>query len=545
MFPTGKPLVSAFLWLIRRKPLWFGLTLVLTALPAWAKLNVAVLRPHLAYPSQQAPWVEPFLQHELTRQLQLSGQFAVMPPDVVEQWQLNRPNQSDTELLSAMEAEVGISLSIQKVLGRAQLRWRLLQRNGEDWTEEDWEQTIRWEDSEEVVFSLLQGLGRSPIFAELPPYPNRYDWAALERFFSWRQSAMLADLSSVDSLLQELDDLERTFPELAQWGAYHRAMLLVLKGTLRRPAHVPTLREAATALEPALELQPGASHYHTLNALIFFLQGEQPLAKSEAVQANADNPRMGPALILYGLTIGRQPQDGQSYIVSGLERYPFLREASPQRFPPYQVLAPDLERWLLPQVEEAEQEDYSTLMTEGEAQYRSGEWTRAERLFKRAQQADPQRPEPTVGLARLRLAQDDPAGSLAILNPLRKRFPKHPHVLLYYGYTLEQAGQLDDAEEAYRSALGNTPDNSRALLRLGTVLIKRGRLEEAKSFLESLTRKYPSYTVAWWNLGIAYHKLGQLKLAEQAWEQALVLEPDNLKIQQTLNQLQRDLRLNR
>ncbi len=528
---------------IRRQvwwPLLFSLALLLLPTWCWGKLQVTVLRPTLTYPSQSAPWLEPFLQFELTRQLQLSGQFAVMPPEIVELWQ-PRLKQNLQATLTEMQVEVGVSLSLQKVLGQAVATWQVLQHNGQEWTVQEWTQTLSWTDPAGVVDELLQGMGRSTIFAELDPWPPSYSWEGTEAFFRWRAQLTQIPPDTLDTRLTELDALESSYPELQQWIAYHRAMLLVLKATVRRPAHVPTLREAEDALKPAMELQPGASEQHALMALILHLKGEKPLAKSEAVQANATNPRLGPALILYGLTVGQRPQDGQNYIVSGLTHYPFLKEASPRDLPPYHVLAPELERWLVPSEDSGEQEDYATLMREGEAQYQAGEWTRAERYFKRAQQLEPDRPESPVFLARLRIAQEDLAGSLKLLDPLRKRFPNEPQVLLYYGYTLEKLGEMEAAENAYRDSLRNSPDNSRALLRLGTVLIKRGRLEEARSFLESLTRKYPTYTVAWWNLGITYHQLNELRLAEEAWSQALALEPNNLKIQRTLERVQQEI----
>ena len=108
---------------------------------------------------------------------------------------------------------------------------------------------------------------------------------------------------------------------------------------------------------------------------------------------------------------------------------------------------------------------------------------------------------------------------------------------LYLGYAHEKLGHHDRAEDAYRNTLNLRPDNPRALLRLSTVLIRRKRYDEAQSFLESLTKKYPGYAVAWWNLGVLHRKLGQPQQAQQAWEQALRVEPENERIRSSLMKL--------
>ena len=95
----------------------------------------------------------------------------------------------------------------------------------------------------------------------------------------------------------------------------------------------------------------------------------------------------------------------------------------------------------------------------------------------------------------------------------------------------------DRAEDAYRNTLDLRPDHPRALLRLSTVLIRRRRYDEAQSFLESLTKKYPDYAVAWWNLGVLHRKLGKPKQAQQVWEQALRVEPENERIRSALMKL--------
>ena len=53
------------------------------------------------------------------------------------------------------------------------------------------------------------------------------------------------------------------------------------------------------------------------------------------------------AMILYGLTIGKNPQAGTSFIKQGLRTYPFVAEPDSLWWQPYHVLVRDLEPWLV------------------------------------------------------------------------------------------------------------------------------------------------------------------------------------------------------
>jgi tetratricopeptide (TPR) repeat protein len=65
------------------------------------------------------------------------------------------------------------------------------------------------------------------------------------------------------------------------------------------------------------------------------------------------------------------------------------------------------------------------------------------------------------------------------MKSLAAAHPDNPFVQFGLGWTSRQGGDLAGAEDAYRLALKQWPDNDRLLNDLGTVLTMRGQFEEA------------------------------------------------------------------
>jgi len=95
------------------------------------------------------------------------------------------------------------------------------------------------------------------------------------------------------------------------------------------------------------------------------------------------------------------------------------------------------------------------------------------------------------------------------------------------GYTLTQAGKLDEAMEHFERALRIRPDYPEAHNNLGVALTRAGRTQEAISHFEQALRLKPHYPDAYYNLGIALADAGRLQEAVVYYERALELKPDN------------------
>ena len=515
-----------------------------------ARPSVGVLSVNIDYPSKGLNWLGLYLQEELSLQLQLADRFSVISPDSMYHWnrRLNNSGQlesSSTELInsdiSKLKPDKLLTLSIQKVLNKLSVTWSI-HSFGETNSFQKIQNIHSWITPDKLIDSLLQDLKKGDkLFSDLTYFPLDYTWEGIRSFYQWRfKSVPTTNSSAWEEHKGELEALILSYPSMAASIRYYRAVLLIIESSMMRPAHVPSLNSAETDILAVMKVHPGNSAHHSLLSLLHYLRKEPLFAKQQANIANKINPGNGLALILYGLTIGKTPQAGASYIKKGLRLYPFVAEPSTYGWQPYHLLVKDLEPWLIASISQ-NAANYEQLMQSGMESYNSRLWSEARQSFEDASVLEPSLPEPLLGLAQLKLAQQDTQFALSLLTKLKKRFPRHADINLYLGYAHEKLKQHEKAESLYREVLHLNPEHHKALLRLGAVLIKLGKREEARSFLESLTKKYPMYTVAWWNLGIIYYQLGEIELAESAWEESLRLEPDNNQVRVRLEQLRAEL----
>lgn len=518
--------------------------------PLQARPTAGVLSVEIHYPSKGLNWLGLFLQEELSLQLQLADRFSVISPDSMRRWNqrlrnADLPESNSAELInstiSQLKPDKLLKLSIQKVLNQLSVTWSIYSF-GEKESFQKRQNIHSWITPDKLIDSLLKDLKKGDkLFSDLTYFPLGYTWEGVRSFYQWRLKTVPPTNSSAwEEHKGELEALILSYPSLAASIRFYRAVLLIIESSVMLPAHVPSLNSAETDILAAMKAHPGNVAHHSLLSLLHYLRKEPLFAKQQANIANKINPGNGLALILYGLTIGKTPQSGSSYIKKGLQLYPFVAEPSADGWQPYHVLIKDLEPWLVASISQNES-NYEQLMRSGKESYKAQRWSEARQAFEDASVLEPSLPEPLLSLAQLKLAQQDLQTAFSLLAKLRKKFPRHVEINLYLGYAHEKLKHHEKAESLYREVLHLKPEHHKALLRLGAVLIKLGKRQEARSFLESLTQKYPMYTVAWWNLGIIYYQLGELELAESAWEESLRLEPDNNQVRVRLEQLREEL----
>ena len=535
---------------LRKLPTALFATLFLTGLLhpeiIKARQSVGILSVNINYPSKGLNWLELFLREELSLQLQLAGRFSVITPDTMYLWDqrlseksLNQASFSyhDSTSLTLLKTDRLLELSIQKVLSQLSARWNIRSINENKSTDDN----HTWATPDELVENLLNNLEVDPFFGKLTHFPQGYSWNGVRNFFKWK----LKPVPSLGSKewqkhKEELESLLLNYPTLSSSIKVCRAVIFILESSVSYPAHVPTLILAEQDVSAAIKHHPGNAEHHTLLSLIHYLRRDHLYAKQQANIAEKINPGNGKAMILYGLTIGKTPQAGTSFIKQGLQTYPFVAEPDSLGWQPYHVLVRDLEPWLVTSNSEKVL-TYEQLMHSGKELYNDQRWFEANKFFEEASLLKPDLPEPVLYLARVKLAQYELRAALLQLSKLQSRFPKDPEINLYLGYAHEQLKRHQKAEKFYRQVLHFKPKHHKALLRLGAVLIKLGKHGEARSFLESLTRKYPLYSVAWWNLGIVYLNFGEMELAESAWQECLRLEPENNQVRIRLEQLREEM----
>ena len=514
-----------------------------------ARQSVGFLSVDVKYPSKGFNWLGLFVQEELSKQLQLDDRFYIITPDIMRRWNLHLRDtgQLTSKSKSLQNSEISqlnpsklIQISLQKVLNQISVTLSI-HSFGKSKSNLQIQNTHSWQSPDQLIASLLQNLGEyNKVFEKLIHFPQSYSWDGIKNFYQWRLKKLpFPNTPDWNAHKDELETFLTNYPSLASSIHFYKAVLFIIESRVLDTAFVPALNSAESEILDAMMHHPDNSEHHTLLSLIHYLRREPLFAKQHANIANHLNPSDGMSLILYGLTIGKNPQAGDVHIKRGLKLFPFVADPSPDGWQPYQTIIKDLEPWLISELPEKEN-SYEELMDLGQHDYNAQRWEKALQTFEDAAALQPSLPEPQLFIAKLSLAKQDPESALSLLTKLLKRFPKHAEIKLYLGYTHEKLKHLEKAENFYRQALHHKPEHHKALLRLGAVLIKIGKRREARSFLESLTNKYPFYSVAWWNLGIVYYQLGEMQLAETAWEEALRIEPDNNQVRLYLERLREE-----
>jgi tetratricopeptide (TPR) repeat protein len=95
------------------------------------------------------------------------------------------------------------------------------------------------------------------------------------------------------------------------------------------------------------------------------------------------------------------------------------------------------------------------------------------------------------------------------------------------GFRREQLGEWDEAEAAYRDALGRRPAPATARVGLARVLPRQGRHDEAIDELQTLLVDRPEEAGAHRLLGEALDAADRLEDAVRAWERAAALDPSH------------------
>lgn len=104
--------------------------------------------------------------------------------------------------------------------------------------------------------------------------------------------------------------------------------------------------------------------------------------------------------------------------------------------------------------------------------------------------------------------------------------------LVAMGRFYEQEQQIVLAKKAYYECLVKDPDCTPALLNMGLLLMKEDSLEKALRQFNTAIQTRPNSAEAYYQKGICFEKLKQQDSARNAFRQALVFAPNDLKIKQ-------------
>ena len=96
------------------------------------------------------------------------------------------------------------------------------------------------------------------------------------------------------------------------------------------------------------------------------------------------------------------------------------------------------------------------------------------------------------------------------------------------GLVYLQAGQFEESENAYNTALAEDPDRTVSRVNLAGQYIQNGRLDDALDQLDELIRIDPSFSTAYDTKGVIYESQGNLDEARESYSRALELDPNNV-----------------
>lgn len=109
------------------------------------------------------------------------------------------------------------------------------------------------------------------------------------------------------------------------------------------------------------------------------------------------------------------------------------------------------------------------------------------------------------------------------------------------GKAYANAGQLENALEAYNASLQFNPINAPVLLNIGVAHFKLGNTEDAITAFTQLARLDPTSPIPWVNIGVAREMEGNIPEAIRAYEKVIELAPEQVQIQQKLEILKTNL----
>ena len=118
-----------------------------------------------------------------------------------------------------------------------------------------------------------------------------------------------------------------------------------------------------------------------------------------------------------------------------------------------------------------------------------------------------------------------------------RRNPDDPAAWVAYGYALGRAGRDAEAIRAFQIALYQGPATPEVHFMLANMYLKHHQLKDALVHYEAALQRDSSYVGAWVNKGICLARMGNPEAAQQAWETALQLDPDQPSVKNYLANL--------
>ncbi len=123
------------------------------------------------------------------------------------------------------------------------------------------------------------------------------------------------------------------------------------------------------------------------------------------------------------------------------------------------------------------------------------------------------------------LDRGDVAGAIVQFRRATTLLATNANAWNYFGVALQRAGQLDEAANAYQTALKLDRDLVEAHYNFGTLLLAENQPDPAKAEFTAYTLRRPNDAAGWLKLGSAQLKSGEILAAERSFSTVLALKP--------------------
>ena len=169
-------------------------------------------------------------------------------------------------------------------------------------------------------------------------------------------------------------------------------------------------------------------------------------------------------------------------------------------------------------------QDTARMLNAALAHHQAGRLADAKALYAKILSAQPKHADALhfMGLLACQLGQTQAGVAL-----MRESIGAHPSPIYHnnLGNALRDAGELDEAIDAYRHAIAAKPDYAEAHNNLGNALREAGEAAQALGSCARAIELKPGYAEAYNNLGNALKDLGELAAAAASYGKAIAAKP--------------------
>ena len=133
--------------------------------------------------------------------------------------------------------------------------------------------------------------------------------------------------------------------------------------------------------------------------------------------------------------------------------------------------------------------------------------------------------------------EQDQAKRIKVLQMWLEYYPDDVNAYAILGLVYQVTGQLQEAEQTYRKAIEIDDNRGNFFVHLAEILQAQNRDEEALEFLQQYASQYPDHTRSYKLLGNFHLEEGNLELAEEKFERATLLDPNDIEAKSSLVQI--------